>query len=123
MVSASTNFLATGPPYFRHPITKMTYANVVVQAGPAEFDLEGEPFFTLDVRVTVFGPAVAPVPEPPGLPEQDAYWDLPLESLDAPAVASGEALPAGYDASIDRVVPFRLGRLLSRADGVDDFEL
>jgi hypothetical protein len=82
----------------------------------------------LEIQVTVFGPGVPPVPSPPSLAEQDAYWDLPLEMLGAPAqlepVAAGETLPAGYVSTppSTRLVPFRLGRIISSADGVLDFE-
>lgn len=80
----------------------------------------------LEVRVTVFGPAAAPVPSSPDLPSRDPFWDVPLESLAAPGdpdpAAAGEVLPAGYASTpaSTRIIPFRLGRVLS---GVDDFEL
>jgi hypothetical protein len=78
----------------------------------------------LNVRVTVFGPAVAPVPVPATLAAEDPLWDLPLEPLPNPGdpdpVSPGEALPAGYvsTASSTRIVPFRLGRLISVPDFV-----
>jgi hypothetical protein len=78
----------------------------------------------LDVRVTVFGPAVAPVPVPATLAADDPLWDLPLEPLPAPGdpdpVSPGEALPAGYSATptSTRIVSFRLGRLISAPDFV-----
>lgn len=78
----------------------------------------------LDVRVTVFGPAVAPVPVPATLAAEDPLWDLPLEPLPPPGdpdpVSSGETLPAGYAATATstRIVPFRLGRLISAPDFV-----
>jgi hypothetical protein len=78
----------------------------------------------LEARVTVFGPAVAPVPVPATLAAGDPLWDLPLEPLPAPGdpdpVSSGEALPAGYvaTATSTRIVPFRLGRLISAPDFV-----
>jgi len=78
----------------------------------------------LDVRVTVFGPAVAPVPVPATLAADDPLWDLPLEPLPTPGdpdpVSSGETLPAGYFASptSTRIVSFRLGRLISAPDFV-----
>ena len=78
----------------------------------------------LSVRVTVYAPAVAPLPLPPDLLAQDFLWDLPLESLPAPGapdlVSTGEQLPAGYvkTAGSSRLVPFRLGRLISVPDFV-----
>jgi hypothetical protein len=75
------------------------------------------------VQVSVFGPADFPVPAPPGLPSGDELWYLPVEELAAPGdpdpTAAGETLPDGYEEGPSRVVPFRLGRVLS---GVDDFE-
>jgi hypothetical protein len=82
----------------------------------------------LEIEVTVFGPSTPPVPSPPSLAEQDAYWDLPLEMLGAPAefepVAAGETLPPEYVSTLTstRLVRFRLGRIISSADGVLDFE-
>lgn len=82
----------------------------------------------LQVAVSVFGPATAPVPDPPGIELEDPYWDLPLEPLAAPGgpdpIADGETLPAGYVATDDspRVIAFRLGRTLSSRDGIADFE-
>jgi hypothetical protein len=78
----------------------------------------------LPVRVTVFGPAVAPVPVPATLAAADPLWDLPLEPLPAPGdpdpVSPGEALPAGYAATATStgIVQFRLGRLISAPDFV-----
>jgi hypothetical protein len=80
----------------------------------------------LNVRVTVFGLLVPPLPVPPDLPSRDPLWDLPEEVLAAPGdpdpAAAGEVLPAAWPApaSADRIIPFRLGRVLS---GVDDFHL
>jgi hypothetical protein len=80
----------------------------------------------LNVRVTAFGLLTAPVPVPPDLPGRDPLWDLPEETLAAPGdpdpAAGGEVLPAGWPApvSVTRIIPFRLGSVLS---GVDDFEL
>jgi hypothetical protein len=75
------------------------------------------------VQVVVFGPADAPVPDTPDQPSRDELWDLPVEALAAPGdpdpTAAGETLPDDYVEGPGRVVPFRLGRLLS---GVDDFE-
>lgn len=78
----------------------------------------------LEVRVTVFGPAVAPAPVPATLAVADPLWDLPLEPLPVPGapdlVAPGEMLPAGYAATATstHIVPFRLGRLISAPDFV-----
>jgi hypothetical protein len=76
-----------------------------------------------EVQVTVFGPADAPEPDTPDLPSQDELWDLPVEELAEPGdpdpTAAGETQPDDYAEGPSRVVPFRLGRLLS---GVDDFE-
>ncbi|HEX3129374.1 MAG TPA: hypothetical protein VH394_18710 [Thermoanaerobaculia bacterium] len=76
-----------------------------------------------DVQVAVFGPADAPEPGTPDLPSRDDLWDLPVETLAAPGdpdpTAAGETLPDDYVEGPSRVVPFRLGRVLS---GVDDFE-
>jgi len=76
----------------------------------------------LPIRVTVSAPDPAPVPATPLLPGQDPLWDLPVEILPAPGaldpVSSGEALPAGYTVTSTRIVPFRLGRLISTADFV-----
>lgn len=78
----------------------------------------------VDVRVTVSGPAAAPVPAAPELPGGDPLWDLPLEPLPAPGdpdpVSAGDAFPASYVSTLTstRVVPFRLGRLISG----DDFQ-
>ncbi len=78
----------------------------------------------LEVRVIAYAPASAPLPVPADLPSQDFLWDLPLEVLPAPGapdpVSAGEVLPAGYveTASSSRLVPFRLGRLISVPDFV-----
>jgi len=80
----------------------------------------------LNVRVTAFGRLVPPVPVPPDLPGEDPWWDLPEEQLAAPGdpdpAAAGEVMPAGWasTAASTRIIPFRLGRVLS---GVDDFKL
>lgn len=78
----------------------------------------------LPIRVTVSGPAVAPVPEFDDLPEQDPLWDLPEEPaqlLDPgdpgfDAVSSGESLPPGYTASVTRDMPLELGRIASATE-------
>jgi hypothetical protein len=78
----------------------------------------------LPVRVTAFAPASALVPMPADLPSLDFLWDLPLEVLPAPGapdpVSTGAQLPAGYveTPSSSRLVPFRLGRLISVPDFV-----
>lgn len=78
----------------------------------------------LPVRVTVFGPVVAPVPVPATLAAEDPLWDLPLEPLppsgNPDPVSTGEALPAGYAATATStaIVQFRLGRLISAPDFV-----
>ena len=82
----------------------------------------------LELRVSVSGPAVAPVPADPDLPTRDPLWDLPLEELPPPGdpdpVSAGETFPVGFVSSptASRIVPFRLGRILSGADGIDDFD-
>jgi hypothetical protein len=74
---------------------------------------------TIEVRVSVSGPVVKPVPVNSDLPLQDSYWDLPLEILPAPGsaddISSGNALPAGYDtsSSATRNVEFHLGRFVT----------
>lgn len=76
----------------------------------------------LAVRVTVSGPAVAPVPAPADLPAQDPLWDLPVEALPTPGdpdpVSAGTTLPAGFVSTLTstRIIPFRLGRLISAED-------
>lgn len=81
----------------------------------------------LEVRVVVYGPAVAQptAPVPPG---KASFAFLPVEEVPAPGaadpVSGGEALPTGYAAplSATRLVPFRLGRILAGAE-VAPFEL
>lgn len=78
----------------------------------------------LTVRVTVFAPTSAPLPMPADLPSRDFLWDLPLEVLPIPGapdpVSAGEVLPSGYVETVtsSRLVPFRLGRLISVPDFV-----
>jgi len=71
----------------------------------------------LTLRVTVFGPAVIPVPVPPDLPLSDPLWDLPLETPPAPGapdpVSTGQQLPANYTANTVVDVDFNLGELRS----------
>ena len=35
----------------------------------------------LNLRVNIWGPGEAPLPDDPQIPEQDQFWDLPLEQL------------------------------------------
>lgn len=74
----------------------------------------------LTLRVTIAGPAVAPVASDPGLPARDPFWDLPLERLPAPAihpavdpVAAGHVPPTGFVTSLvaTRDVAFSLARI------------
>ncbi|MCP5109299.1 MAG: hypothetical protein GY953_00530, partial [bacterium] len=75
----------------------------------------------LGVRVDVFAPAAAPVPNPPELPQQDPLWDLPLETAavldpinpETDAVSAGEVMPADFTATVGRVLNIRLGRMHS----------
>lgn len=81
----------------------------------------------LPVRVTVFGPAVAPVPASPDLPERDPLWDVPEERAgpldpddpEADGVSSGMVLPDGYTAVVARDVELRLGRLESEEEALE----
>ncbi|MGB7922043.1 MAG: hypothetical protein WCF57_02235, partial [Pyrinomonadaceae bacterium] len=78
----------------------------------------------LTIRVTVFGPTVAPVPATPDLPGLDPLWDLPLEIAAAPGapdpVSAGETMPANYEPKPlnGTDVDFILGKLRS---GIADF--
>jgi hypothetical protein len=77
----------------------------------------------LQIRVTVFGPEVAPIPTSPDQPALDPLWDLPLETTSAPGdtdpVSAGETLPEGYSGtSSSSIIDFSLGRLMS---GVAEF--
>jgi hypothetical protein len=71
----------------------------------------------LTLRVTVFGPAVIPVPSPPDLPLRDPLWDLPLETPPAPGapdpVSTGVQLPVNYTATTVVDVDFTLGEIRS----------
>lgn len=77
---------------------------------------------TIDVRVSVAGPATAPVPASAGVPDQDEFWDLPLEVLPTPGdtddVSAGDAFPADYATALSatRTVSFEIGKLLTGAD-------
>jgi hypothetical protein len=73
---------------------------------------------TIQVRISVAGPSVAPVPSQVDIPGQDVFWDLPLEVLPAPGladdVALGDALPAGYvTMSAVQTVEMEIGRMLT----------
>lgn len=74
----------------------------------------------IPVRVTVFAPPAAPVPNPVTLPADDPLWDLPIELLPPPGdpdpVSPGEELPNGYTDSVSALVQFHLGRLISAPD-------
>lgn len=82
---------------------------------------------TLDVRVSVIGPAVAPQPPTTALPALDPLWDIPVEVLPPPGVpdtvASGEDPPAGHVTALSatQVVSFQIGRILTGRQ-VDDFD-
>ena len=81
---------------------------------------------TINVRISVSGPAVVPVPTTPDLPAQDPLWDLPLEQLPIPGadddVSAGNSFPIGYVSAISasRDVVFRVGRILTGVEE-DDF--
>jgi hypothetical protein len=86
--------------------------------GAAPFGDSADP---LEVRVVVYGPAVAsPIASVP--PGKVSFASLPVEEVPVPGqadpVSTGEALPTGYAAplSATRVLPFRLGRILAGAE-------
>jgi hypothetical protein len=73
--------------------------------------------------IIVAGPLTAPAPPADEQLKKDPWWDLPLEPLPAPggsdtSMAEGTALPPGYDYSFSsiKLVPFRLGRILTGND-------
>ncbi len=76
----------------------------------------GELLSPVSLQVTVFGPAVIPVPSSPAV-AQDPFWDLPLETVPPPGatdtVSTGETLPPGYTASAVVNVDFVLAELRS----------
>ncbi len=83
----------------------------------------------LRVRIVVSGPAVAPAePSDPVEPGAQLWSDLPLEVVPTTAasdqVSSGQQLPENYVSSLSasREVDLRLGRIISLADGAQDFE-
>ena len=80
---------------------------------------------SFDVRISIAGPAVAPVPPTPDIAAQDSFWDLPLEDVPAVGlvdnVSNGESLPSGYTTapSAVRTVSFQIGRVLNGRDEAD----
>jgi len=78
----------------------------------------------INITVTVFGSAVAPVAVPADLAAQDDLWDLPLEILpaigDPDSVSPGETPPTGYVAGASKTIAFKIGRMLTGVE-VDDF--
>jgi hypothetical protein len=70
-------------------------------------------------RVSVFGPAVAPIPASTDPARLDPLWDLPVEVVPEPGdpdpVSSGELLPVGYEPtpSSTHVVSLPVGRVTS----------
>lgn len=81
---------------------------------------------TTQVRITLFGPATAPVPTTAELPAQDPLWDLPSEQLPNPGeideVSAGNVIPIDYVQSVSasRDVACRVGRIFTGVE-VDDF--
>ncbi len=75
----------------------------------------------LAIRLTVTGPAIAPVPSTPDLRSLDPWWDLPEEIADnldpnqpgIDTVSTGEDLPTGYTASVARNLSLPLGAIHS----------
>lgn len=71
----------------------------------------------LTLQVTVFGPAVMPVPPTPDASSIDPLWDLPVEALPPPGapdtVSTGETLPATYTATAVANIDFNLAELRS----------
>lgn len=70
----------------------------------------------IQVRISVSGPTLVPVPDPVDIPGRDFLWDLPLEVLPDPGLADdvspGNALPPGYvTMSATRLIDFEIGRL------------
>lgn len=82
---------------------------------------------TLDIDVSVAGPAVAPTPPSTEVADQDPWWDLPVEEVPpigaVDDVSPGETVPAGYvtTPSATRTVEFVVGRVLTGRD-VADFD-
>lgn len=70
----------------------------------------------IQIRISVSGPTMAPVPDSGDIPGRDFLWDLPLEVLSDPGlnddVALGNALPADYVTMPNtRLVDFEIGRM------------
>ena len=90
------------------------------EAAPAS-DLTAQ----LDIDVSIAGPASVPVPGSAGLPEQDPWWDLPIEELPpigaVDEVSNGSSVPLGYVTALStlRTIQFSVGRLLTGRDEVD----
>ena len=82
---------------------------------------------SIDVRVSVAGPAIEPVPGSADLPALDSYWDLPLEQLPiigaVDNVANGESFPIGFVTALSsvRTVNFIAGQMLTGRE-VSDFD-
>ncbi len=80
---------------------------------------------SFDVRISVAGPAVAPIPAMPDVAAQDSFWDLPQEEVPAVGlvdnVSNGESLPNGYVVALSavRTVSFQIGRVLNGRDEAD----
>lgn len=83
----------------------------------AEASSIGELVNPLPLEVTIFVPAVTPVPSVSTVPGRDPLWDLPIEETPAPGapdlVSPGEALPPGYVAKTTATVNVILGKLRS----------
>lgn len=78
----------------------------------------------INITVTVFGPAAAPIAASADLAAQDDLWDLPLEILpaigDPDSVSTGVTPPTGYVAGASATIAFKIGRMLTGVE-VDDF--
>ena len=68
----------------------------------------------VELEIKIFGPTVAPIPNPIDLPTRDPLWDLPLETLSPPGtadpVAAGVNVPSGYVELATPLVNFTIGR-------------
>lgn len=82
---------------------------------------------TLDIDLSVAGPATAPTPPSAEVADQDPWWDLPVEEVPPIGtpddVSPGQTIPAGYATALStvRTVPFVVGRVLTGRD-VADFD-
>jgi hypothetical protein len=73
------------------------------------------------VFISVFGPAVDPVPSSVNLPSLDPFWDLPTEVAavlnpvhpDIDTISAGTDLPTGFTAKVSRTVNVPLGMIFS----------